>query len=138
MNIRKAKAEDAANILDWGEREKSVNLFDREVLYYPTTETLCVENGKPICYLPAQVVPMIESIILNPDATILERGKAIRKAIDGLLESAYKDGMREAYFVCESQDMVDYAQRVGFEKLEWPVCRIRLGENRESLDAAND
>lgn len=138
MIVRKAKAEDAQNILDWGERDKHVNLFDREVLFYPTTETVCVENGKPVCYLPAQIVPMIESIILNPSANLRERGIAIYKAIDGLLEQAHKDGMREAYFVCESDDMGKFAMKVGFEKLPWPVYRIRMGEKRESLEPPND
>lgn len=130
MNIRTAKPEDAENILRWGEEQKDINLFDPDVLLYPTTDVGCAENGKPIVYLPVQLAAVLESIVFNPAASERERSIALYKLVGAVLENAARSGVREAYFACKSEPMVKFAERLGFEALpkEWTIMRVRLPE----------
>ena len=126
MTIRKAKPEDAQNILEWGLAQKEKNELDVKALLYPSTEVFCAENGRPLAYLPVQFAAVLESIIVNPNVPNFAQIKAVYYLLDRILEQAAKQGIREAYFLGTDSQVSQLAETVGFKELPWKVYRIRL------------
>ena len=126
MMIRKAKPEDAQNILEWGLAQQEKNELDVNCLLYPSTEVLCAENGQAVAYLPVQLAAMLESVIVNPNVDRFYQNQALYYLVSRILEDAAKQGIREAYFLGTDEEISKLAEKVGFKELPWKVFRIRL------------
>jgi xanthine dehydrogenase iron-sulfur cluster and FAD-binding subunit A len=126
MNIRLAIPDDAEKILAWSEANKERSHFDAQTLAYPLTEVICAENGKTQLYMPVQLAAVLEAMAPNPEATEMEKAKALYLSIYAIFEQVRKQGVREIYFIGTDPQVVKLAERVGFEEVPWPVYRKKL------------
>lgn len=128
MNVRFAKPEDASQIVQWSKANADKNGFDPSVLLYPTTDVLAVENGNgPVLYFPVQLVGMLESLAPSPDASPEAISKAIFEALQYVATKGRERGAREIYFLASDAGLAEKAERLGFERCEWPAYKLRLG-----------
>ena len=125
LKIKLAGAEDAAALLDWLTTTKR-NLFDPNILKYPTLRTLCSYDGQPIAYLPTQRALFLESLAVNPAASLMERAQAFRDLVKASELLASSDGIRELYMLCEDEDVLKVAEGHGFERVPYPLVRMKL------------
>ncbi len=114
---------------DWCQRNKTRNDFDRGVLDYPCTKVLAGTdgNGNVFAYMPIQTAGILESIGPNPSSTPLEVAMAIVEMVRGAALLTHGGGMRELLFVSTDELTAAGAEKLGFEKLPYPVYRKRLG-----------
>lgn len=120
-----AKPEDSAQIVEWLNLNKG-NLFDPDVLSYPTLRVLCAYNKEPVSYLPTQRALVLESVAVNPKAGDLDRAQALRDLVKGSELLASSDGIREIFLFGKDTAVLDIAEARGFELLPWPVLRMKL------------
>ena len=101
--------------------------FDPRILDYPTLKIVTTYNGKGfISHLPSQQALVLESVGVNPEATELEKAQAIRYAINGQMLVASSFGLKEIYFIGTDERVISLAEAHGFERLPWPVLRLKL------------
>lgn len=125
LKIKLAGPDDAASLVEWLNGTKG-NLFDPDILKYPTLRTLCSYDGQPIAYLPTQRALFLESLAVNPAASLLEKGQAFRDLVKGSMLLAASDGIREIYMLCEDEDVLKVAVNHGFENVPYPLVRMKL------------
>lgn len=123
--IKLAGPEDSATLIEWLNSTKG-NLFDPAILKYPTLRTLCSYNGQPIAYMPTQRALFLESLAVSPDSSLMERAKSFRDLVKGAELLASSDNIREMYMVCEDENVLKVAEGHGFERIPWPILRMRL------------
>lgn len=119
-------AEDQETFLTWVNSSPK-NEWDSGVLKYPTLRVICAYNGRPVSFLPVHDALVMESIAVNKDAGDLERAQALRDLTKAAELHASARGMRELYFICTDEDVLKIAKNHGFEQVEFPVLRMRLG-----------
>src|SRR6267142_368965 len=115
LKLRVACPENAKEIGDWLSKTKN-NFFDPDILKYPTFRAICSYNGKGnVAYLPSQQVLMLESVALNPSASLLDGGQAFRDLVKGqeLLASSF--ALREIYFIATDAAVKRVAEDHGLE-----------------------
>ena len=126
LKIRVARPEDAEQIAKWLV-ETPNNLFDEEILRYPTFSVVSAYNGDGnVAHLPSQLVVMMESLAVRPGASLLDAVQGFRDLVKAIELIASQRGIREIYFVCKDEDVLKIAQNHGFERIEFPVVRLRL------------
>ena len=125
LKIKLAGPEDAASLIEWLNTTKK-NLFDPTILQYPTLRTLCSYDGQPIAYLPTQRALFLESLAVNPVASLMDRAQAFRDLVKGSQLLAASDGIRELYMLCEDEAVLKVAESHGFERLPYPSVRLKL------------
>jgi hypothetical protein len=125
LKVRVAGLEDSERLVEWLNSTKG-NLFDPGILKYPTLRTLCSYDGEPIAYLPTQRALFLESLAVNPAASLLDKGQAFRDLVKASELLASSDGIRELYMVCEDENVLRIAEGHGFERIPWPITRMRL------------
>lgn len=126
--MRVARAEDAVEIGEWLMKTEN-NLLDPDILTYPTFRAISSYDGETnVAHLPSQqvVVLMLESLGVNPAAGRLDTGQAFRDLVKGMELLASSFGIRELYFICKDADVVKVAEGHGFERIEFPVVRMKL------------
>lgn len=126
LKVRIARVEDAKEIGEWL-MQTPRNLFDPEILNYPTFRAISSYNGDGnVAHLPSQQVLMLESLAVKPGEISLATAQAFRDLVKGqeLLASSF--GIREIYFVCKDQDVLQVAEGHGFERIDYPVVRMKL------------
>jgi 1,6-anhydro-N-acetylmuramate kinase len=126
LKMRTTRAEDATEVGEWLCGTPN-NLFDPAILEYPTLRSVSSydEDGN-VAHLPSQQVLMLESLAVKPGISPMATGQAFRDLVKGqeLLASSF--GIREIYFVCKDEDVVRVAESHGFERIAFPVVRMKL------------
>lgn len=125
LKLRVAVPEDTEKIVEWLNANPR-NLFDPDILKYPTLRVLCAYNGAPVAFLPTQKALFLESLAVNPQANDLERAEALRDLVKGAQLLASSDGIKEIYLFGEDKTVLDIAEKRGFERLPWPLLRMKL------------
>lgn len=140
--VRPAVPEDAGTFLKWAVENKG-NEFDPEVVTYPDSFTLCAFDEKgPLVYMPVQqpmfTEPMVlESLAIRPEATKMEVAVALKELVQACVTIGFMKGTGEIYFLGSSEATNRFAEHQVFEKLDWPVYRLRMSDllNKEELNA---
>lgn len=103
------------------------NLFDPEVMTYPSTALLVAhKEGEPLVFLPVQQAIVLESIGKKPGITDFEMAVSLKEIISAVVMSASATGKGELYFLCKEPSTQAFAEKNGFEKLPWPIYRLKL------------
>lgn len=131
MNIRPAKPSDSEQSAEWALAGLERNQLDPDILKYPQTVVFCAESddGKPVAFLPAQLVVMLESLASDPTASETLRGRALYGLVKRLGEIAHALGVREMYFMGTDEQVAQLAVKYGFEELPWKAYRYRLKDS---------
>jgi hypothetical protein len=125
LKIKLAGPEDAPALVEWLNGTKG-NLFDPRILEYKTLRTLCSYDGQPIAYLPTQRTLFLESLAVNPAASLMDRAQAFRDLVKGAELLAASDAIRELYMLCADEAVLKIAQGHGFERVPYPLVRMKL------------
>lgn len=114
MKVRLAKPEEAGTAVEWL-RSTPENLFDPEVLGYPSTMTLCVENGQPEFFMPMQNCFFLESIGKRPGIRHRDMLLALVEMVKSVRHMAKEMKVAEIYFFCRDSSINVQAPHFGFE-----------------------
>ena len=126
LKLRFAGPEDAKEVADWLLATPD-NLFDDALLKYPTLRVISAYNGDGnVAHLPAQQVLMLESLAVRPGTPPLDAAQAFRDLVKGMELLASQLGIKELFFICKDPNVLSVAQHHGFERIEFPVVRLRL------------
>ena len=104
------------------------NLFDPDVMFYPTTNTLVVkdEAGEPELFGPFQATITLESLAPRPGISPLEMARALKKYMEGIIAIARHTGVREVNFICKDEGLVEFLEGRDFELIKHPVLRVKV------------
>ena len=125
LKVKLAGPEDTEKLAQWLVSTPE-NLFDPRILQYKTLRTLCSYDGSPIAFLPTQRALFLESLAVNPAASLIDTAQAFRDLVKGSELLASSDGIREIYFICKDEDVLKVAESHGFERIQYPVVRLKL------------
>ncbi len=126
--VRPAVPEDAQKFTSWLASTPN-NLYDPDVPKYPSSFTLAAATkDKVIMYLPIQHPIMLESLAINPEATRLETGLALKELTKAAFFQAVVRKCGEMYFVCRDEATAEFAVRHGYEELPWKLYRRKISE----------
>ena len=124
--LRYATPEDAPQITEWLNSTQG-NLYDPDVLTYPTLRVLCAYNGNgPSVYLPAQTALVLESLAVKPGTPPIESARAFRDLVKGMELLASSLGVKELYFMCSDKNVISLAESHGFTRMENTCLRMKL------------
>ena len=101
------------------------NLWDPGILKYPTLRILHSYGG-PSVFLPMQQVLMLESLAVEQSGSAMENAQAFKDLVKGAEQHASASGIRELWFTCRDEGVLKVAEGHGFERIEWPVVRMKL------------
>jgi len=125
-NIRLAEPSDTENFTKWI-RTTPNNMFDPVISTYPNLRVLAVDvNDEPAVYVPFHPVMCVDALAHKPDITPRENAKAFRAIQDTLEEYAATYGMKEIWWMCKDQSLIDFAKRYDYEVVNVPVLRKKL------------
>lgn len=86
------------------------NLFDQAVMFYPTTNTVIVEDGdEPVFFAPFQAVIMLESLAPKPGLPAKELAAALSAFHEGIVNVCSHMKIREIFFVCADEAVAEFA-----------------------------
>lgn len=125
LKMRIALPEDTKQIIEWLNGNPR-NLFDPDILKYPTLRVLCAYNSEPVCFLPTQQALFLESTAMNPRALDPDRAQALRDLVKGAELLASTNGIKEIYMFGADEAVIKIAQDHGFERIPWPLVRLKL------------
>jgi|SRR5581483_2493869 len=126
--VRPAKPSDVEKFTEWSLNTEN-NLFDPEVVKFPTTFTLCAFNEQgPILFMPVQQPLMMESLAINPEADVMDVAVALKEITQAVVTQAFLKGAGEIYFACKDEDTIKFAQHQAFEEVPYRFFRIKLKE----------
>jgi len=130
MIIRIAGQEDAQKIIEWMQKNEiaEFGVGDAEALSHPLTEIFCAENGKPLAYIPVQLVGMLMPIGFNPESTPEERKDAVYTSLDAIITQIRKYKVRELIFYSDDEKAIERAESIGFRQVKGVVLRKVLHE----------
>jgi hypothetical protein len=122
-----SKAETMQQFADWALKTKD-NLLDARVLFYPTTNVIVVkdENGDPILFMPFQATVTLESLAVRPGIDPRQEALALRELFNGIKNVCQFTGVREVWFNCKDEQMIEFLKGRGFEPLQSTVLRKRV------------
>lgn len=127
VTIRTAEPKDAKNYSDWLKAASTINLVDYKVYEYPAINTVVVEkNGEPILMNSFHPVLMMEALAPKPGLSPMDEARALKQLFDGIKNIAAATGVKEIWFGCSDPRMDVFVQRHGFEKVSFPVYRIKV------------
>jgi hypothetical protein len=138
--IRPATKEDAPTFIQWAVATKG-NEFDPEAPQYPDSFTLCAYdlNG-PVAYMPVQQ-PMyteplfLDSMAIRPGADNRLVATALKELIQACVTIGHMKQTGEIYFLGTNEETNKFAENTIFEKLPWPVYRLRLSDLVKNEDS---
>lgn len=126
--VRPARAADSEQFINWS-RNTNQNLFDPEVVKYPTTSVRVAYNGNgPLVYAPIQQPLFLEALAINPENSVIDTALALKVITQDAVSQCYARGSGELYFVCAEPSTEAFAQKHGYEKVPWPLYRMRLNK----------
>ena len=111
------------------------NLYDAEVLNYPTTFVLCAyDKTGPLVYVPIQQPLFMESLGIKPGLSEVDTAVALKELTQALVHTAHVNGHGEIYFMCKEESTIEYAKRQCFEEVPWKVLRVKLSDLEPKVD----
>ncbi len=123
---------------EWLEANKERNAFDPDILSYPCTLVLKVEDAEKVRgYMPIQNACMIESIGLNSKLSPMEAAEAVMNMIAAALKLGHDIGLREAYFLSSDEVTARGAEAMGFKKMPYDLYRLKIESLMEAGNAEN-
>lgn len=132
--VRPARQSESKQYLEWS-RSTEGNAFDPEVAARPSTFTLVAYNPESsIAYMPVGQVFTMESLGIKPGATDLEKAFSVRELMKAVVLQAHIKGIGEIYFIGSSPLTNAFAAERGFEKIEYPVYRMKLSDLEKHED----
>ncbi len=132
--VRPAQEKDSKDFSEWYSKSPS---FDPGVIRFPETITLCAykpdsskQTSKIIGYMPVQALSfsssqVLDSLVMNPEATDLEIAEAMRELVKQVIFLGYLKDCDCIYFVGDHTESNKIAERI-FTKVEYPVYRLNL------------
>lgn len=99
---------------------------------YPDTFTLAaIDDTGVLAFWPVQqpVVEkslMLESLVFKPGITELKKSQVLKQMFVSCVSLGFMKNTGEIYFVGTDERTNHWAEKLGFEKLEYPVYRLRL------------
>jgi hypothetical protein len=135
--VRPAKPSDVSEFLEW-EMAGTTNEFDYQSPLYKSSFTLCAfDTSGNLAFLPIQqtvLAPdtdlkfMLESICFRPEISDLTKASCVKELIQSIVFLGHTRGIGEIYFVGTDTSTNTLAEKYGFEKLPWPVYRLKLNQ----------
>ncbi len=126
LKLRIARPEDADEMGDWLLKTPN-NLFDPAILNYPTFRAISSYGGEGnIAHLPSQQAMVLESLAVKPGTPPIAAAQAFRDLVKAMELLASSFGIREMYFICKDENVVRIAEGHGFERITFPVVRMKL------------
>lgn len=126
--VRSARSGDGLQFAQWSLANKH-NEFDSKVPLYPSSLTRCAYNEHgPVAYLPIQQPIFLESLAASPDATKEDIALALKELVQATITLAHDRGAGEIYFLGTEDGTNSLAENQLFERLPWPVYRLRLSD----------
>jgi len=127
VTVRDAEPKDAPNYADWLEAASDINLVDKAVYSYPTCNTLVVEKSdEPVLMNSFQLCIVMEALAPKPGLPPMDEARALKALFDSIKRVAEASGIKEVLFGCKDPRVDKFVTRHGFEKLSFPVYRIKL------------
>ena len=125
--VRPVTPADIPQFSEWYSKHDS---FDPSIFQFPETYVLCAFKDKVIGYMPVQALSFVstqvlDSLVMNPDATNLEIAGGMRELFKHAITIGYLKDCGEMYFIGNHPETNSIAERY-FEKVEYPVYRLRL------------
>jgi hypothetical protein len=116
MEARLAKPEEAQVAVDWLVSTPE-NMFDPEVLGYPSTVTFAVDgpNETPDLFMPIQIAVFMESLGKRPGIRKRDMAYALISMIAEVHNFALGANLKEIYFYCKERTVSAQAPKFGFE-----------------------
>jgi hypothetical protein len=132
--VRPAKASDRKLFCEWALSTRN-NEIDPSVLTYKNTSirAICNKNG-PIMFAPIQRPLHLESLCINPSASIGEIAVALQTLFQDAITSAIQEGSGEIYYVATEETIPTFSKKFGFEELPWKVYRLRISDIEKRSD----
>lgn len=125
LKIGYLRDEDQRTFIEWVNSTPG-NLWDQDVLKYPTLQVICAYNGRPVAFLPMQQAMMLESLAVSEKAPLLDKAQAFRDLVKAAELTASAKGIRELYFICRDDNVLKIAEGHGFERIVFPLVRMKL------------
>lgn len=131
VTIRDAEARDAEKFIPWVWDARAENMFDPDVLEYPTTNVLAAEDddGGQILFLPIHNAIICESLAINPETNVGMIALGLREMDKKVVDIATAHRVREIYFLTRKDSgMQKLAESHGYEEvMNTVVMRKKLG-----------
>lgn len=135
--IRPAEDKDATIYAEWLAKASDINLVDRGVYTYPTTQHLVVErDGAPQLMNSIHAVLVMEALAPRPGITPMQEARALDELFEKVKEVARAAGIKEVMFGCKDERLEKFLlekekknksrKKKGFERLSFPVFRVKL------------
>lgn len=127
ITVRAAEPRDAKNYADWLKAAEDINLVDRSVYSYPTTNTIVVEkDGEPVLMNSFQAVLVMEALAPKPGISPMDEARALKELFEGVKRIAAGTGVKEIMFACKDPRVIKFVEKHGGEVLSVPVLRFKL------------
>jgi len=102
------------------------NHFDPEVMGYPTTRVLAVEDDDdPVLFVPYTLTLSLDSMAPEPGLSKPKKALALRELLTTVIEIAEKSGIGEIHFQSDDEPTIEFARNHGFEVLEMKTLRLK-------------
>jgi len=125
LKVRYIGPADTAKFIEWINNTPA-NLYDKDVLQYPTLQVLVSYGTDEVAFLPMQQVLMLESLAVKQGASPMETAQAFRDLVKGAELHASGKGIKELWFTCRDEGVLKVAEGHGFERMEFPIVRMKL------------
>ena len=137
LMIRAATENDAYTYAEWLNKASDINLVDRKVYDYPTIQHLVVERGgEPQLMNSVHAVLVMEALAPRPDITPMQEARALDELFEKVKDMARAAGIKEVMFGCKDERLEKFLlekekknknrKKKGFERLKFPVFRVKL------------
>jgi hypothetical protein len=132
ITVRLANEQDVPKFMEWIFNTPK-NLFDPDVMSYPSTRTLVAvdEKDQPILFQPFQPVFMVESLAHKQGSSPREIALSLDRMDDVLEKLAQTYGIRELMFMSNEPSIIEFAQHHGYEVIKWTVLRKKLSPPKQ-------
>lgn len=136
--IRPAEENDAVTYAEWLGEASDINLVDRSVYTYPTAQHLVVTDreGTPQLMNSIHAVIVMEALAPRPGITPMQEARALDELFEKIKQVAREAGIREVMFGCKDERLEKFLlekekknknrKKKGFERLNFPVFRVKL------------
>lgn len=136
--VRPVRPGDTEKFIKYSD-ETPDNLWEPDVITYPSTFTRCVFNSNgPILFAPIQKPLFIDSLAFSPDSSEIDRAVAMKELVQDTVSQAYIQGAGEVLFLCKEESTINFAKKHLFEELPYRLFRIRLKDLEKKSEPENE
>lgn len=125
LKVGYLRDEDQKTFIEWVNSTPN-NLWDKDVLSYPTLRVICSYGDSPVAFLPVQQPLMLESLAVSVTARDLDKAQSFRDLVKAAELHASSVQAREMYFICKDEAVLKIAEGHGFERIDFPLVRMKL------------